>query len=83
MCSYSIIREESAEVRAVLLPSLLLVDGNNSFKAATWLDVKFPVKIVSYARLDADEVGVAYDMVPILFMRSTSPRLEVDICASG
>jgi hypothetical protein len=70
-------------VRAALLPSLLLVVGNNSSRAATWLDVKFPVKMASYARLDVDEVGVACDRVPILFMRSTSPRLEVGTCASG
>jgi hypothetical protein len=81
--SYSVILEERAMVRAALLPSLLLVVGNNSSRAATWLDVKFPVKMASYARLDVDEVGVACDRVPILFMRSTSPRLEVGTCASG
>ena len=80
--SYSVIREERARVRVDLLPALLLVVGNNSSRAATWLDIKFPMKMASYARLDADEVGVAYDRVPILFMRSTSPRLEVGTCAS-
>ena len=81
--SYSVIREERARVRVDLLPALLLVVGNNSSRAATWLVIKFPVKMALYARLDADEVGVACDWVPILLMRSTSPRLEVGTCASG
>jgi len=65
--SYSIIREEHARVQAALLLALLLATKNNSSKAITWLDVKFSVKMASYALLDADEVGVAYDRVPIHF----------------
>ena len=33
--------------------------------------------------LDADEVGITCDRVPILCMRNTSPRLEVGMCANG
>jgi hypothetical protein len=54
-----------------------------SSRAATWFNIKFPVKMTSYGRWDTDEVGVTCDRMPILFMRSTSPRLEVGMCASG
>jgi hypothetical protein len=40
------------------LPALVLVAGNNSSRASTWLNVEFPVKMVSYAPLDAEETGV-------------------------
>jgi hypothetical protein len=76
-------REERASVRVALLPALLLVVGNNSSRAATWLDVKFLMKMASYARLDTDEVGITYDRVLILCIRSTSPRSEVGMCVSG
>jgi len=81
--SYSVIQEARIGVQAVVLKTLLLVARNNSSKASTWLDVKFSVKMVSYARLDMDEVGVTCGRLPILFMRSTLPCLKVRMYASG
>ena len=64
----------------VFVPALLLVVGNNSSRAAAWLNIKFPVNIVSYAHLDVDETVVTGGMILIFFMSSTSSRLEVDMC---
>jgi hypothetical protein len=41
------------------------------------------VYMASYASLDTDEIGAAGGTMPIFFMSSTSPRLEVDMCANG
>jgi hypothetical protein len=60
-----------------------LVAGNNTSKAATWFDVKFLTNMVSYAPLDTDETGAAGGAMPIFFMRSTSSRLVVGMCANG
>jgi hypothetical protein len=38
---------------------LVLAAGNNSSRASTWLDVKFAVKMASYAPLDAEDTGAA------------------------
>ena len=69
--------------KSALLPALLLVAGNSSSRVATWLDVKFPTNMASYAPLDADDTRAAGGTMPILCMRSTSPRLKVGMCASG
>jgi len=69
--------------KSALLPALLLVAGNSSSGAATWLGVKFPMNMTLYAPLDADDTRAAGSAMPILCMRSTSPRLKVGMCASG
>jgi hypothetical protein len=61
----------------------VLAAGNNSSRALTWLDVKFPVKMASYAPLHAEDTGAADDAMPILCMSNTSPRLEVGMCDNG
>jgi hypothetical protein len=65
------------------LPALLLVAGNSSSKAATWLDVKFLANMASYAPLDADETGPTGGTMHIFFMSSTLPRLAVGMCTNG
>jgi hypothetical protein len=36
-----------------------------------------------YVLLDVEETGASGGAMPILFMSSTSPRLEVDTCDNG
>jgi hypothetical protein len=66
-----------------VLAALQLDAGNSSSRASTWLDDKFPVNIASYVALDVVETGAAGGAMPILCMRSTSPRLAVSMCANG
>ena len=66
-----------------LLPVLALVAGNSSSRAFISLDATFPVNKSSYARLDADEIGAVGGAKPFFCKRSTSPRLEVEMCASS
>jgi hypothetical protein len=60
-----------------------LVAGNSASRASASLNVKFPANKSLYARFDADEIGAVGGVKPILCMRSTSPRLEVGMCARG
>ena len=76
-------RDPTLSSNKSLLPVLALIVGNSTSSASTSLDVKFLVNKSSYARLDADEIGAADGAKLILRMRSTSPRLEIGMCASG
>jgi hypothetical protein len=75
--SSSAIREERSSTRPVVGRWEQLVQGYHV------LGVKFPVNMASYTPLDADDTGAAGGAIPILYMRSTPPRLEVGMCANG
>jgi hypothetical protein len=74
---YSAIREERSSTSPVVGHREQLT------QSCQWLGVKFSANIASYVPLDADENGAVGGPMPIFCMRSTSPRLEVGMCASG
>jgi hypothetical protein len=77
------LRDPPPSEKSTLLLALLLVAGNSSSRAATRLDIKFLANMASYTPLDVEETGATGGTIPILYMRSTMPRLEVGMCASG
>ena len=57
-------------------PTIALDGGNNASSASTFACDRVPWKYELYERLAAEEIGAAGARIPILFMSSTSPRLE-------
>jgi hypothetical protein len=57
--------------------------GNSASRASTWLSIKFTVRMALNVTLDAGEARAAGSVTPNLCLRSTSPRFEGGMCASG
>jgi len=56
---------------------------NNASRASTWLNVKFPLPMLSSVTLGIGEIRAIVGMIPNLSLRSASPRLEAGMCANG